>query len=47
MGDPVFPFTGPTIDGRNLCSDSASKNNVYVAIEASYSNGKGMVSDLN
>ena len=41
MGEPHFPFTGPTIDGRNLADDAASKNNVYVAIEASYSCGKG------
>ena len=41
MGEPHYPFTGPTIDGRNLSDDAASRNNIYVSIEASYTHGKG------
>ena len=36
-----LPYVGPNIPGRNLCTDQASRNNIYVSIEASYTDGKG------
>ena len=40
--DERYPFCGPTVEGRNICRDEASKLNIYVAIEASYTTGKGL-----
>ena len=39
--DERFPYSGPTVESRNLCRDSASKKNIYLAIEASFTAGKG------
>ena len=39
--DERFPYSGPTVESRNLCRDEASKRNCYIAIEASFTAGKG------
>ena len=43
--DDRYPYSGPCIEGRNICRDNDSKTNPYVSIESSYTNGRGEFSD--
>ena len=41
--DDRVPYTGPTIVSRNLTRDDDSRHNIYVAIETSFTRGKGIL----